>query len=95
MTAGSNSVVALTSAFLYGSVSTQSGSICSTKNSLDPTSGFESRTCAVLDALAALCVCEPRSEVVAIGCRLTEPTVELIIASNNGPPPNLIQLGSI
>lgn len=46
--------------------------------------GFENRTCAVFDAL---CVCEPRSGVIVIGCRLKEPTVELVIASNNGPPP--------
>lgn len=87
-TADSNKVVALTSALLSGSVSAQSGSIRSPSVSSNPTSGLENRTCAVLDALAALCVCEPKSEVISIACRSKEPNVELFIASNNGPPPD-------
>ena len=63
MTADPNTVVALTSALLQGSVSSQSGSIRSTQNSSD---GFENRTSAILDALAALCVREPKPEVIAI-----------------------------
>lgn len=79
MIADSNRLVALTSALLFGSVSTQSSSIRSTQVS--------SNSKALENRLAALCVCEPRSEVIAIGCRFKKPTVELIIASNNGPPP--------
>lgn len=37
-------------------------------------------------ALAALCVCEHKSEVIAIGYSYQKPNAELIIASNNGPP---------
>lgn len=50
------------------------------------TSGIDNRTCAVLDTLAALCIREPKLEVIAIACRYKKPNTELIIAANNGPP---------
>lgn len=97
MTTDLDPVVALAAALLSGSESTRAGLIRSSKASSNSTSGFNSRTCAVLDALAALCVREPKSDVIAIGCRYQKPSTELIIASNDGPPPELTlkQLGSI
>ena len=84
-----DSVVALAAGLPSGSVSTQASNIRSSQVSSDPTSGFHHRTCAVLDALAALCVREPSSDVIAIACRFQKRSTELIIASNNGPPPSL------
>lgn len=81
-------VVALATGLLSGSVSTQASSNRSSQVSPDPTSGFHHRTCAVLDALAALCACKPSSDVIAIACRFHKQNTELIIASNNGPPPS-------
>ena len=82
-------VVALAAGLLSGSVSTQASNIiCPSQVSSDPTSGFYQRTCAVLDALAALCAHKPSSDVIAIACRFHKQSTELIIASNNGPPPS-------
>ena len=81
-------VVALASSLLSGSGSTQASNIRSSQVSSDPTSGFHHRTYAVLDALAALCVRKPSSDVIAIACRFHKRNTELIIASNNGPPPS-------
>ena len=89
MTTNPDTMVALTAALLSGKVSPQADDIRSSVVSSNPTSGLHDRTCAVLDALAALCVCESKSEVIAIGCRFEKPNAELIIASNNGPPPDL------
>ena len=86
MTTDLDPVVALAAALLSES---ESGHIRSSKASSDSTSGFHGRTCAVLDALAALCVREPRSDVIAIGCRYQKPNTVLIIASNDCPPPEL------
>lgn len=88
MTADSNKVVSLTAALLSGNVSTQSAGIRSSKIFRNQTSGLGHRTCAVLDALASLCVREHKSEVISIACRCNEPYAELIITSNNGPPPD-------
>ncbi len=76
-----DTVVTLTSAALLGSVSFRAHDIRSTRHS-----GIDKRTWGALDALAALCVCEPSSDVIAIGCRYQTPNTELIIASKNGPP---------
>lgn len=81
-------VVALTAGLLSGSDSTQARNIRSSQVSYDPTSGFHHRTCAILDALAALCVHEPSSDVIAIACRFHKRSTELIVVSNNGPPPS-------
>ena len=86
MTTDPNKVVALTAAFLSGNVSKGFGDIRSGIVSSNSTSGLHNRTFAVLDALAGLCVCDPKSEVIAIGCRSHKTKIELIIASNNGPP---------
>ena len=86
MTTNPDTMVALTAALLSGKVSTRAGDICSSIVSSNPTSGLNH---AVLDALAGLCVCEPESEAIAIGYRCKKPNAELIIASNNGPPPDL------
>ena len=84
MTPNPDSVVALTTALLLGKVSTRADDIRT--SIVSSTSGIDNRTCAVLDALAALCVCEPKSEVIAIACRYKKPNTELIIAANNGQP---------
>ena len=84
MTPNPDSVVALTTALLLGKVSTRADDIRT--SIVSSISGIDNRTCAVLDALAALCVCEPKSEVIAIACRYKKPNTELIIAANNGPP---------
>lgn len=84
MTTNPDSVVALTTALLLGKVSTRADDIRT--SIVSSTSGIDNRTCVVLDALAALCVSEPKSEVIAIACRYQKPNTELIIASNNGPP---------
>lgn len=84
MTPNPDSVVALTTALLLGKVSTQADDIRT--SIVSSRSGIDNRTCAVLDALAALCVCEPKSEVIAIACRYKKPKTELIVAANNGPP---------
>ena len=84
MTPNPDSVVALTTALLLGKVSTRADDIRT--SIVSSTTGIDNRTCAVLDALAALCVCEPKSEVMAIACRYKKPNTELIIAANNGPP---------
>ena len=81
-------VVALTAGLLSGSESTQARNIRSSQVSYDPTSPFHHRTCAILDALAALCVHEPSKDVIAIAYRFHNRNTELIIASNNGPPPS-------
>ena len=78
MSPSPDAVVTLTSAALLGSVSFRARDIRSTRDS--STLGFDNRTCAVLDALAALCVCEPSSDVIAIGCRYQKPNTELSIA---------------
>lgn len=84
MNASPDTVVILAVAALSGRVSSRARDICSTIDS--STSRFDNRTCAILDALASLCVYEPYSEVIAIGCHYLKPNTELIIASNNGPP---------
>ena len=88
MTTDPDTVVALTAALLSGNVSKRSGVFGSGIVSSNSTSGLQSRTFAVLDALAGLCVCDPKSEVIAIGCRSQKNNTELIIASNNGAPPD-------
>lgn len=79
-------VVALTADLLSGSESTQARNIRSSQVSYGTTSWFHHRTCAIFDALAALCVCETSSDVIAIACCFYKQSTELIIASNNGPP---------
>lgn len=81
-------VVALTAGLLSGSESIQAHNIRTSQVSYDLTSPFHHRTCAILDALAALCVHEPSKDVIAIACRFHNQNTELIIASNNGPPPS-------
>lgn len=80
MTTNLDPVVALTVGLLSGSVSTQACDIHLSKVSADPNSAFYHRTCAVFDVLAALCVCELKSDVIAIGCRYQKPETELFIA---------------
>ena len=90
MTTNPDAVVALTAGLLSDTggrgVSTQAGNIRSSNISSDIALGIPGRTCAVLDALAALCVSAPKSEVIAIGFSYQKPKAELIIAANNGPP---------
>lgn len=95
MSPNPDSVVALATALLLGKVSTRADGIHT--SIVSSTSGIDNRTCAVLDALAALCVWEPKSEVIAIACRYKKPNTELIIAANNGPPsaPTLNHLKSM
>lgn len=62
-----DAVVTLTSAALLGSVSLRAHDIRSTRHSSKL--GIDNQTWGALDALAALCVCEPSSDVIAIGCR--------------------------
>ncbi len=81
-------VVVLAAGLLSGSLSTQVSNIRSSQVSSDPTSRFHHRTCAVLDALAALCARKPSSDVIAIACRFHKRNTELIIASDIGPPPS-------
>lgn len=81
-------IVALAAGLLSGSVSTQAFNICSSQASSNPTSGFHYWICAVLDALAAFCARKLSSDVIAIACRFHKRNTELIIASNNGPPPS-------
>lgn len=79
-----DTVVTLTSAAPLGSVSFRAHDIRSTRHSSKL--GIDNRTWGVIDALAALCICEPSSDVIAIGCRYQTPNTELIIASKNVPP---------
>lgn len=85
MTTNPDMVVVLTAASLYGSVFKRSAAIRSSIVSLDPELGLYNQSCAPLMALAARCVCEPKSEVIAIGYRYQKPNAELIIPPNNGP----------
>ena len=89
MTTDLDPVVALVAALLSGSESIRAVLIRSSKASSKSTSGFHGRTCAVLDALASVCAREPTSDAIAIGCRYRKPFTQLIIASNDGPPPEL------
>ena len=86
MTTDLDPVVALATAFLSGFQSIHAGLICSSKASSNFILGFHNRTCEVFDALATLCVCKPKLEVITIGSHYLKPTTELIIASNNGSP---------
>ena len=85
MTTDLDPVVALAAALLSGSESIRAGLIRSSKASSKSTSGFAR----FLDALASLCVRELTSDAIAIGCRYRKPFTQLIIASNDGPPPGL------